>query len=205
MSSSLFQDCSLFTGRMKEKGKKFSGVIESSHITKMINDELKELSVAKDDAEFVDALLDISYYILQHLGTTSIDFVTEWENKYHFPLEFDVLKEKFFHACISDTFFNDKDKEVFSFLINLHLPILNDSNTNSGLNKLLPILNLCLTYPYTKGLDIKPIWKLIHTANMTKFGDGGYYEGEKWMKPKNFVSPDDDIRKEVLLQKPRTL
>lgn len=52
------------------------------------------------------------------------------------------------------------------------------------------------------GLDIRPIWNLIHKANMTKFGPGGYKnEIGKWCKPKDFVAPDDDIRKEISKQR----
>jgi predicted HAD superfamily Cof-like phosphohydrolase len=52
------------------------------------------------------------------------------------------------------------------------------------------------------GLDIRPVWKLIHKANMTKFGPGGYKrEDGKWCKPPDFVPPDDDIRKEIARQR----
>lgn len=52
------------------------------------------------------------------------------------------------------------------------------------------------------GLDIRPIWKLIHLANMKKFGPGGHVnEIGKWVKPSNFVSPDDDIRSEIKNQR----
>ena len=37
---------------------------------------------------------------------------------------------------------------------------------------------------------------------MTKFGDGGHVnEIGKWVKPKNFISPDDDIREEIKRQR----
>lgn len=51
------------------------------------------------------------------------------------------------------------------------------------------------------GLDIRPIWNLIHMANMTKFGPGGYKNKiGKWYKPKDFIPPDDNIRKEIKKQ-----
>lgn len=197
MSNSPFQDCVLFTQRMKEKAnKEFSGSIEVEFINRMIADELNELKEAKDDAEIVDAMLDISYYILQHLSTTTIDVETEWKTKYKIALEFDVLKTKFLHVCNTNSFFLAKDREVFQVLINLHLPIIKGSELNS----LLTILNVCLTFPYTKGVNIKPVWALIHNANMTKFGPGGRLENGKWMKPSSFVPPDDDIRKEIKTQ-----
>lgn len=117
---SFFEDCLEFTKRRNEKLGKETGVskINRKFIINMVMDELKELEEAKDVTEEVDALLDATYYILQHLSDT--------------------------------------------------------------------------------GIDIKPIWKLIHTANMTKFGPGGYLnEQGKWCKPKDFVPPDDDIRKEI--------
>ena len=52
------------------------------------------------------------------------------------------------------------------------------------------------------GLDIRPVWNLIHKANMTKFGDGGHVNKDgKWMKPPNFVPPDEEIRKEIQRQR----
>lgn len=55
-------------------------------------------------------------------------------------------------------------------------------------------------------LDIRPIWNLIHQANMSKFGPGGYRrEDGKWMKSKNFVPPDRAIREEILRQRSSSL
>jgi predicted HAD superfamily Cof-like phosphohydrolase len=52
------------------------------------------------------------------------------------------------------------------------------------------------------GLDIRPVWKLIHEANMSKFGPGGYISQDgKWMKPPGFVPPDDKIREEIKRQR----
>lgn len=202
MSNLPFEDCLLFTQQMKEKTKKeFPRDINYEFITRMINDELKELKEAKDDAEFVDALLDISYYILQHLGTTKINVSEEWKNKFIIPLEFDLLKEKFFQPCTQSSFFLNKDKELVFGLIE---SILREKNSDhSDCSKLLSVLNFCLTFPYTKGIDIKQIWKLIHTANMTKFGNGGKLENGKWIKPADFIPPDSDIRKEIVFQLPK--
>lgn len=118
----MYKDCQEFTKLYYEKTRKSSsGKIDKKFIRKMVLDELDELDVAKDEAEEVDALLDATYYILQHLATT--------------------------------------------------------------------------------GLNIDPIWKLIHNANMTKFEKGYRRSDGKWCKPKDFKSPDDDIRKEILKQK----
>lgn len=52
------------------------------------------------------------------------------------------------------------------------------------------------------GLDIMPIWNMIHEANMKKFGPGGYKrEDGKWCKPPDFQPPDDDIRAEIVQQR----
>lgn len=57
----------------------------------------------------------------------------------------------------------------------------------------------------TTGLDCRPIWKLIHHANMSKFGAGGYVDPKtgKWMKPLSFVAPDEAIRQEIQRQRSR--
>lgn len=115
-----FGDCLEFTKRRNEKIGKTTGEskIDRKFIIKMVQDELQELTEAKDVTEEVDALLDATYYILQHLSNT--------------------------------------------------------------------------------GIDIDPIWKLIHNANMTKFGPGGYLDEQgKWCKPKDFVPPDENIRMEI--------
>jgi len=50
-------------------------------------------------------------------------------------------------------------------------------------------------------LDIRPIWSLIHLANMTKFEKGHKDPNSlKWIKPKDFTPPDDDIREEIKSQ-----
>lgn len=46
----------------------------------------------------------------------------------------------------------------------------------------------------TTGLDIRPIWQQIHNANMTKFEKGHKRQDGKWMKPVDFVAPDNKIR-----------
>ncbi len=40
----------------------------------------------------------------------------------------------------------------------------------------------------------RAIWDLIHNANMKKFGSDGRLEGTKWIKPSNFIPPDEDIK-----------
>lgn len=55
------------------------------------------------------------------------------------------------------------------------------------------------------GLDMNPIWKFIHKANMTKFEKGYMREDGKWMKPDDFQPPDEDIRKEIHKQEKKTM
>jgi predicted HAD superfamily Cof-like phosphohydrolase len=120
----MFGDCQEFCKLYNERtGSHFKGKIDRNFITQMVMDELQELAEAKDEAEEVDALLDATYYILNHLAGT--------------------------------------------------------------------------------GLDIRPIWTMIHNANMSKFGPGGYKRESdgKWCKPPDFVHPDDDIRAEVARQR----
>ena len=121
--SNVFKDAREFTDLYNEKtGNSSKGKIDVPFIKKMISDEVQELEEAKDETEQVDALLDATYYIVQHLAST--------------------------------------------------------------------------------GLKMEPIWDLIHKANMTKFGEGGYKRDDgKWMKPPDFVAPDDDIRKEIEIQR----
>lgn len=119
----MFEDCKQFANLYNEKtGGYFNNKIDRKFIRKMVMDELNELDDAKDEAEEVDALLDATYYILNHLAGT--------------------------------------------------------------------------------GLDIRPIWTEIHNANMRKFGPGGYMNNiGKWCKPKDFVPPDDAIRKIIKSQR----
>lgn len=67
---------------------------------------------------------------------------------------------------------------------------------------LLDAVYYILNHLATTRLNIRPIWNMIHKANMTKFGPGGYMRSDgKWCKPPNFVAPDDDIRKEIKRQR----
>lgn len=75
----MFGDCQEFSRRYREKtGKPFSGKIDRRFIINMVSDELEELLEAKDEAEEVDALLDATYYILDHLAKTGLDIRPLW-------------------------------------------------------------------------------------------------------------------------------
>jgi len=67
---------------------------------------------------------------------------------------------------------------------------------------LLDAVYYALQHLSTTGLDCRPIWQLIHKANMTKFGSGGHLRNDgKWMKPPDFVAPDEAIRAEIVRQR----
>ena len=52
------------------------------------------------------------------------------------------------------------------------------------------------------GVDGGPIFQIVHKANMTKFGPGGYLNAAgKWVKPPTFVPPEPEIEKELHRQK----
>jgi len=75
----MYGDCQKFTKLYFEKtGKTTDGKIDAEFITKMVNDEMKELAEASDLAGQIDALLDAIYYILQHIATTGLDIRPIW-------------------------------------------------------------------------------------------------------------------------------
>lgn len=74
-------------------------------------------------------------------------------------------------------------------------------NFTEEVDALVDIIYYCLQHLSNTGLQIEPIWNLVHRANMTKFGPGGYLnEIGKWVKPPNFIPPDEDIQKEIEYQ-----
>ena len=123
--ASYFDDTVAFEDAIRKTMKRDRGKLSlnPAFIERMMMDELAELRDAQDEAEQVDALLDMVYYLLHSIARI--------------------------------------------------------------------------------GLDANPIWKLIHEANMSKFTLPGGYEREdgKWMKPPEFVSPDDAIRNEIAKQR----
>lgn len=52
------------------------------------------------------------------------------------------------------------------------------------------------------GIDLKPIWELVHEANLAKFGSGSTIREGKQMKPPGWVAPDEKIRQEIVAQTP---
>lgn len=51
------------------------------------------------------------------------------------------------------------------------------------------------------GIDIEPIDKIVHEANMKKFSKGSYRrEDGKWMKPPDWEDPSQKIKEEIRKQ-----
>lgn len=51
------------------------------------------------------------------------------------------------------------------------------------------------------GIDMNPVWEIVQSANMMKFGPGSYKnEHGKQMKPPGWKAPDEAIAKELELQ-----
>lgn len=46
-------------------------------------------------------------------------------------------------------------------------------------------------------IDPLPLIRIVHEANMSKFNGGYLREDGKWMKPANFVAPDEKLRREI--------
>jgi predicted HAD superfamily Cof-like phosphohydrolase len=70
------------------------------------------------------------------------------------------------------------------------------------LDAILDAVYYLLTEAAKSRLDIRPMWKMIHMANMTKFEKGHKDpNGPKWIKPKDFCPPDDSIREEIKHQR----
>ena len=91
------------------------------------------------------------------------------------------------------------DREFIIKMVNDELEELRQAKDETEeVDALLDAVYYILNHLATTGLDIRPVWKLIHDANMTKFGPGGYKrEDGKWCKPPNSVPPDDEIRKVI--------
>lgn len=210
---SLYIDCKEFTKKYVEKtDKKYLNDIDVDFISRMIKDEFEELKEAKDEAEEIDALLDAVYYILNHLAMVEVDISKHWKkiinsyminpkSNWGFTDMITTIEEIYNQSGVVNTKRIHKDKisgEVHSLLESLQMT----TNNCSKIEILLRCVFLNLLEIISSGINVRPIWKLIHNANMTKFGPGGYKRDDgKWMKPKNFIPPDDDIREEIKNQR----
>jgi len=84
----MFGDCLQFATLYNERtGSHFKGKIDRKFIREMVMDELDELDEAKDEAEEVDALLDATYYILNHLAGTGLDIRPIWSRIHRANME----------------------------------------------------------------------------------------------------------------------
>lgn len=97
------------------------------------------------------------------------------------------------------------DKKFIIKMVNDELQELEEAKDEAEeVDALLDATYYILHHLSGTGLDILPIWTIIHNANMKKFGPGGYKRNDgKWCKPPDFIPPDDDIRKEIEKQRNR--
>lgn len=177
----LFNNCREFSRlRLSKLNKKSDGKINRDFIRRMVADEMQELLVARDVAEEIDAILDACYYMLEHVATAGKEYM-------YLLKQYDMTINK--HIINFD---KNKIAETINGMLDVKI-----CNTETLINA----ASYCIMLIYSHGWNPLPIWDLIHTANMTKFGPGGYQnELGKWEKPANFVKPDDKIRLEVIKQ-----
>lgn len=95
------------------------------------------------------------------------------------------------------------DRKFIIEMVNDELSELAVANDEAEeVDALLDAVYYILNHIASAGIDARPVWNLIHKANMTKFGPGGYKnEIGKWCKPPDFKHPDDDIREEIARQR----
>lgn len=188
----MFEDCQAFARVYSEKtGKPFGGKIDVPFIVKMIEDEFEELTEAKDTAEEVDALLDALYYIFDHLAKSDIEegYIMGQLNKMQKEIFCCINRKRCFKICREKV-----SEDVALVLETIH----NTSYRYCKADILLDVARIILTTLSDTIFDYFRIWDLIHEANMKKFGPGGYHRDDgKWMKPKDFVPPDEMIRKVI--------
>lgn len=74
--------------------------------------------------------------------------------------------------------------------------------TESESARMRKIILGLLNNVFTLGVNPGPLIDIVHTANMSKFGEGSYLrEDGKWIKPLNFIPPIDKIRGEIQRQR----
>jgi hypothetical protein len=190
---SLHKDCADFSALYIQKtGKQPTGV-DLKFLGKMVNDEMEEMRVARSDAEYIDAILDAVYYILEHLGKNQVPVGELWKKtckkKSSDDLNFGV---HWFKDVCNTKEYPKKIEEI----PNLVRDRADDMNTPEDAIQLVYTLLGALRFYYAH-LDILPIWTLIHRANMTKFEKGYAREDGKWMKPLDFIPPDAAIEAEI--------
>lgn len=193
----MWQDAQEFAALyLKQTGKQPNNQIQDDFIIKMVMDEMQELVEAKSMTEQIDACLDAVYYILDHLAKTNESdrkLVSERFQILSVGLHNKLLKPEPLQADIVQFMYDI----VEAFLQS----IKNESTDQRKIATLIQLIQKLTIYWVEIGIDLMPIWKLIHQANLTKFGPGGYMrEDGKWMKPAGFIPPDADIEKELARQ-----
>ncbi len=202
--------------------------IDIPFLQQMVKDEFQELAQATTDAqEFaassnepfdqyfeeakeVDAVLDAVYYMLQHLSSCQVDLENTWKHAFRHYMHSPTNIDDMFGDCVqlleksyANYSYHRLRKGVLTDYTYDMLSTLTDELTMTEQVNLIGLMvETCLFELAKTGLDIRPIWNLIHQANMTKFGPGGYLRDDgKWMKPPDFVAPDSEIVNEIRRQR----
>jgi len=156
----------------------------------------EEMLEAKDLTEQVDALIDSIYFLCDAIGkcTKSHEGMELWRDYmlYHgIESQFNVFKD-------ISTYNSRRNRgEISQKRIYTVLKAQNFQNKENLIHCVFLVANeLSRTH-----LNIQPLWDLVHAANMTKF-EKGHMDPvtKKWIKPADFVAPDDAIRIEIQRQ-----
>lgn len=196
----MWQDAQEFAALyLKQTGKQPNNQIREDTITQMVMDEMQELVEAESMTEQIDACLDAVYYILDHLAKTNESdrkLVSEYFET--FSGEAMDRKTKPQDKNKPESLHKDIVQILYSEIQTNLQDMKAEPNDQMKIAVLMLIIRKLTRYWVAVGIDLMPIWKLIHQANLTKFGPGGYMRQDgKWMKPADFVPPDAEIEKEL--------
>lgn len=182
-SMDIFEDGRAFAAQIaKATGQPI--VLDSAFTHLMISDEMDELLEAGTNAERIDAICDAIYYIASGLAPLGIKSVVNIN-----------LRD----ASLSDFIRNTYNFDSRNMILRDGMVALDDQIHPKDVI-LITKMHVMIAYLASFGLDMVPIWNLIHNANMSKFAEGGHMLHGKWRKPPNFIPPDDDIAIEIEVQ-----
>ena len=212
----MFRDTLKFSQLYISRTGKYFKEITPSFIIDRIEEEVSEFYRPNNDiAEMVDACLDLTYYILQHISCCHpevsldvINLVTDSKNGHVVTIKKDTILPQIQQSLVdskSDTkwtkveFINMMDKQ-YDYMKKSYEKIKTGS-VYEQITTLCDIAHRILLELDNAGVHIMPIWDLIHNANMTKFERGRVGSDGKWEKDlSTFVKPDDAIRSLIKAQ-----
>jgi len=210
MLAQFLRDCKRFDDAMViHTGQPRPTKFDFNFMRQMVSDEMEEFKQAKDITEMVDALLDAVYYLLHCVVKTGIDeSLIDFQRRMcsNSVFEDSFCQERGLLHLNWDELRNiaraDNYDRIIQYVHESMTRICDMTGTMEALDSVLSLVcKLVNVVIKLFDLDPLPIWNLIHAANMTKFGVGGYLNAQgKWCKPPNFVAPDDAIRQEILQQ-----